>query len=92
MPNTTKKLLKKHQDISFIKEFATKLYNDNEKYKAEYSKTIIFFLFERPSEVGNPGIISFQFHCIHLVLTSTTVWRKLNLFENQSGYLSCRIS
>jgi len=44
MPNTTKKLLKKHQDISFIKEFATKLYNDNEKYKAEYSKTIIFLI------------------------------------------------
>lgn len=56
MPNTTKTLLKEHQDISFIKKFATKLYNDNEKYKAEYSKTIIF---ERPSEVGNLGIISF---------------------------------
>ena len=38
MPNTTKTLLKEHQDISFIKKFATKLYNDNEKYKAEYSK------------------------------------------------------
>merc|ERR1711937_564702 len=36
MPNTTKTLLKEHQDISFIKKFATKLYNDNEKYKAEY--------------------------------------------------------
>ena len=38
MPNTTKTLLKEHQDISFIKKFTTKLYNDNEKYKAEYSK------------------------------------------------------
>lgn len=36
MPNTTKSLLKEHQNISFIKKFATKLYNDNEKYKAEY--------------------------------------------------------
>ena len=42
MPNTTKTLLKEHQDISFIKKFATKLYNDNEKYKAEYSKDNIF--------------------------------------------------
>ena len=42
MPNTTKTLLKEHQDMSFIKKFATKLYNDNEIYKAEYSKTIIF--------------------------------------------------
>merc|ERR1719259_347114 len=38
MPNTTKTLLKEHQDISFIKKFATKLYNDNEKYKAKYNK------------------------------------------------------
>ena len=38
MPNTTKTLLNEHQDISFVKKFATKLYNDNEKYKAKYSK------------------------------------------------------
>jgi len=36
MPNTTKTLLKEYEDISFIKKFATKLYNDNEQYRSGY--------------------------------------------------------